>query len=114
MDLADDINDLNASDKQNLTFEKMKARFDVIQELEKLGNLNDLSVLRKEIQRHAYLLATKLYENKRASFRIQQSQSFQIRLKNEIQLLKQTNKAINQSLEDQQTRMYDIDYDDYD
>ena len=42
MDFDDEINDFNASGKQNLTFEKMKSRFEVISELDKLGNLNDV------------------------------------------------------------------------
>ena len=71
MDFEEDIYDLNASAKQNLTFEKMKARFDIMKDLGSINDLNDPNVLRKELQRHAYLLATKLYENKRAMFRHQ-------------------------------------------
>ena len=113
IDFDDEITDLNASMKQNLTFEKMKARFDVIHELEDMNDLNDATVLRKELQRHAYLLATKLYENKRVMFRNQQSQSFQIKLKNQIKNLKKENDQVKQELEETLSKLYDVDYDDY-
>lgn len=94
--------------KIEATFRAVQDKFDIIDQLELHGNINDPSYLREELQRNSFLLAHQKVENEKRQTRVLQLLEANRRSAVETQGLRSTIKDLNQKLESVQSRLYDI------
>ena len=118
-ELAEDFNsEFSQADKLEATFNAVQDKFDILERLDKHGDVNDPTYLRSELQRHSFLLAHEKVGSDRRSQKLKHLYKLNKKSISEVESLNMQVKDLQTKLTQAQSRLYDIasesEPDDYD
>lgn len=108
-ELKEDLaSEFSQADKLEATFNAVQDKFDILEKLDKHGDVNDPTYLRSELQRQSFLLAHEKVGSDRRSQKLKHLYKLNKKSISQVESLNQQVRDLQTKLTQAQSRLYDI------